>query len=124
MKKLIAVMQKKEVLREEMVSKLEKILIPLAEIVNGTVAVYQGFPIESAAIKGNEEVFMIGFNGTTLACIDLKHSKFSVFGSPKYDLTAEEHVVISHLWTELQKLQSKDAMDNIMEMLTSKFGNN
>lgn len=123
MKKLIVTLQKKES-REEMVNKLEEVLLPLASIINGTVPVYQGFPIKSAIIEGNEDSFMVGYNGSILAFIDLKHSQFSVFYSIKYDLTAEEHAVISHLWTELQKLQSKNAMDNLMEMITTKFGNN
>lgn len=123
MKKLIAAMQKK-VSREEMVNKLEEVLLPLASILNDTVPVYQGFPIESAIIKGNENSFMVGYNGSVLALIDLKQSQFSVFHSTKYDLTAEECAVISHLWTKLQKLQSKNAMDDLMEMITTRFGNN
>lgn len=124
MKKLVAVMQKKEVSREEMINKLEEILIPLATIVNDSIAVYHGFPVESIMLKGNKESFMIGFNGTILAFIDLKQSQFSVFGSPKYDLTAEEHAVISQLWLELQKLQSNNTIEDLMEILASKLGDN
>lgn len=123
MKKLIATMQKKES-REEMASKLEEILIPLAAVINGTVPVYQGFPIKSAMVKGNEDSFMVGYNGSILAFIDLKHSQFSVFHSTKYDLTAEEHAIISHLWAELQKLQSENAMEDLIKLITTKFGNN
>lgn len=123
MKKLIAAMQKK-VSREEMVNKLEEILIPLAAVINNTAPIYQGFPIESIMLKGSENFFIVGFNGSALAFVDLKQSQFSVFGSPKYDLTAEEHAVISHLWAELQKLKSKNAMNDLMEMITTRFGNN
>lgn len=124
MKKLIATMQKKEVSREEMVNKLEEILIPLAEALNGNTPVYQGFPLKSISIKGSEKVFMIGFNGQTLALVNLNLSQFSVYHSSMYDLTAEEHAIISHLWTELQKSQANNVMENLMELLASKSGNN
>lgn len=123
MKKLIATMQKRES-REEMVNKLEEILIPLASILNDNTPVYQGFPLKSISIKGDEEAFMISFNGQTLALVNLKHSQFSVFYSPNYDLTAEEHAVISHLWSELQKVRANNAMENLMKLLASKYVNN
>lgn len=124
MKKLIATMQKREVSREVMVNKLEEILIPLAEILNDNTPVYQGFPLKSISIKGDEEAFMISFNGQTLALVNLKHSQFSVFYSPNYDLTAEEHAVISHLWSELQKARANNAIENLMKLLASKYVNN
>ena len=106
MKKLVAVLQKK-VSREEMVSKLEEILLPLASILNNDMPIYQGFPLKSISIKTDEEAFMISFNGQTLALINLKHSQFSVFHSPKYDLTVEEHAVISPSLVRVTKNTSK-----------------
>lgn len=123
MKKLVAVLQKK-VSREEMVSKLEEILLPLASVLNNDMPIYQGFPLKSISIKTDEEAFMISFNGQTLALINLKHSQFSVFHSPKYDLTVEEHAVISHLWSELQKTRANNAIENVLKLSASTYINN
>lgn len=124
MKKLIAVMQgKNKKSREEMAEKLEEILIPLAEILNDEVPVYQGFPVETMALKGSDDVFIISFNNSTLALVDLEKSNFSVFGSPKYDLTAEEHAVISHLWTELKKKKNDNGLEALLNLAKS-FGTN
>ncbi len=114
MKKLVAVLQKK-VSREEMVNKLEEILIPLASVLNGDIPVYHGFPVESIILKGNENAFIVGFNKETLAIVDLEKSEFSVFGSPKYELLAEEHAIISHIWEELKK--RKDNKSDIERLL-------
>lgn len=114
MKKLVAVLQKK-VSREEMVNKLEEILIPLASILNDDIPVYHGFPVESIILEGNENAFIVGFNKETLAMVDLEKSEFSVFGSPKYELLAEEHAIISHIWEELKK--RKDNKSDIERLL-------
>jgi hypothetical protein len=114
MKKLVAVLQKK-VSREEMVNKLEEILIPLASILNDDMPVYHGFPVESIILEGNENAFIVGFNKETLAMVDLEKSEFSVFGSPKYELLAEEHAIISHIWEELKK--RKDNKSDIERLL-------
>lgn len=114
MKKLVAVLQKK-VSREEMVNKLEEILIPLASILNDDIPVYHGFPVESIILEGNENAFIVGFNKETLAMVDLEKSEFSVFGSPKYELLAEEHAIISHIWEELKK--RKDNKSDIEKLL-------
>lgn len=114
MKKLVAVLQKK-VSREEMVNKLEEILIPLASVLNGDIPVYHGFPVESIILEGNENAFIVGFNKETLAMVDLEKSEFSVFGSPKYELLAEEHAIISHIWEELKK--RKDNKSDIERLL-------
>lgn len=116
MKKLIATMQKRES-REEMVSKLEEILIPLASILNNDIPVYNGFPVESITLKGSDEVFIIGFNNNTLALVNLEKATFSVFGSPEYDLTAEEHAVVSHLWSELKKMEASVSDNDIDELV-------
>lgn len=108
MKKLIATMQKREVSREEMVEKLEEILIPIAEVLNDETPIYHGFPVETMTLKGSDEVFIIGFNNNTLALVNLKKATFSVFGSPEYNLTAEEHAVISHLWNEIKNKKSEE----------------
>lgn len=124
MKRLIAVMQgKNKKSREEMAEKLEEILIPLAEVLNDEVPVYQGFPVETMALKGSDDVFIISFNNSTLALVDLEKSNFSVFGSPKYDLTAEEHAVISHLWTELKKKKNDNGLEALLNLAKS-FGTN
>lgn len=114
MKKLVAVLQKK-VSRKEMVNKLEEILIPLASILNDDMPVYHGFPVESIILEGNENAFIVGFNKETLAMVDLEKSEFSVFGSPKYELLAEEHAIISHIWEELKK--RKDNKSDIERLL-------
>lgn len=114
MKKLVAVLQKK-VSREEMVNKLEEILIPLASVLNDDMPVYHGFPVESIMFKGNENTFIVGFNKETLAMVDLEKSEFSVFGSPKYELLAEEHAIISHIWEEFKK--RKDNKSDIEKLL-------
>lgn len=125
MKNLIAVMQKKEVTREEMVNHLEKILLPLAHIVNDEMPIYYGFPIESILLKGNDKQFLIGFEGDTLAYIDLSRSCFSVFGYPEQDLTAEENMVISHLWEELQKKKGQNNnLENMLKLIDLFKGNN
>lgn len=125
MKKLIAVMQKKEVSREEMAEKLEEILIPIAEVLNDETPVYHGFPVETMALKGSDEVFIISFNNSTLALVDLEKSLFSVFGSPKYDLTVEEHAVISHLWNEMKNKKSKEQnLEAFLNLLNLSKGNN
>jgi hypothetical protein len=125
MKKLIAVMQKREVSREEMAEKLEEILIPIAEMLNDETPVYHGFPVETMALKGSDKVFIIGFNNSTLALINLEKSFFSVFGSPKYDLTAEEHAVISHLWEGIKSKQSeKQNMETFLNLLNLSKGDN
>lgn len=124
MKKLIAVMQKKnKTSREEMVEKLEEILIPLAKVLNDEVPVYYGFPVETMALKGSDDAFIISFNNSTLALVDLEKSNFSVFGSSKYDLTAEEHAVISHLWSELKKRKSNNELETLLKLAKS-FGSN
>lgn len=126
MKKLIAVMQKKsEKTREEMAEKLEEILIPIAEVLNDETPVYHGFPVETMALKGSDEVFIISFNNSTLALVDLEKSLFSVFGSPKYDLTAEEHAVISHLWEGIKSKQSEERnMETFLNLLNLSKGGN
>lgn len=125
MKRLIAVMQKKEVSREEMAEKLEEILIPIAEVLNDETPVYHGFPVETMALKGSDEVFVISFNNSTLALVDLEKSLFSVFGSPKYDLTAEEHAVISHLWEGIKSKQSEERnMETFLNLLNLSKGGN
>lgn len=126
MKKLIAVMQKKgEKTREEMAEKLEEILIPIAEVLNNETPVYHGFPVETMALKGSNEVFVISFNNSTLALVDLEKSLFSVFGSPKYDLTAEEHAVISHLWEGIKSKQSEERnMETFLNLLNLSKGGN
>lgn len=125
MKRLIAVMQKKEVSREEMAEKLEEILIPIAEVLNDETPVYHGFPVETMALKGSDEVFIISFNNSTLALVDLEKSLFSVFGSPKYDLTAEEHAVISHLWNEMKNKKSEEqGLETLLNLLNLSKGNN
>lgn len=125
MKRLIAVMQKREVSREKMANKLEEILIPIAEALNDEVPVYQGFPVETMALKGSDDVFIISFNNSTLALVDLEKSNFSVFGSPKYDLTAEEHAVISHLWNEMKNKKSeKQGLETLLNLLNLSKGNN
>lgn len=124
MKKLIAKLQGKEESREEMIKKLEEIILPLAEVLNDRVPVYCGFLVETIALKGSDDAFIISFNNSTLALVDLKKSNFSVFGSAKYELTAEEHAVISHLWAELQKKRSNNVMENLIKMFASEFGDN
>lgn len=126
MKKLIAVMQKKgEKTREEMAEKLEEILIPIAEVLNDETPVYHGFPVETMTLKGSDEVFIIGFNNSTLALVDLEKSLFSVFGSPKYDLTAEEHAVISHLWEGIKSKQAEERnMEAFLNLLNLSKGGN
>lgn len=126
MKRLIAVMQKKsEKTREEMAEKLEEILIPIAEVLNNETPVYHGFPVETMALKGSDEVFVISFNNSTLALVDLEKSLFSVFGSPKYDLTAEEHAVISHLWEGIKSKQSEERnMETFLNLLNLSKGGN
>lgn len=126
MKKLIAVMQKKsEKTREVMAEKLEEILIPIAEVLNDETPVYHGFPVETMALKGSNEVFVISFNNSTLALVDLEKSLFSVFGSPKYDLTAEEHAVISHLWEGIKSKQSEERnMETFLNLLNLSKGGN
>lgn len=114
MKKLVAVLQKK-VSREEMVNKLEEILIPLVSVLNDDIPVYHGFPVESIILEGNENAFIVGFNKETLAMVDLEKSEFSVFGSPKYELLAEEHAIISYIWEELKK--RKDNKSDIERLL-------
>lgn len=124
MKKLVAVLQKK-VSREEMVNKLEEILIPLASVLNDDMPVYHGFPVESIILKGNENAFIVGFNKETLAMVDLEKSEFSVFGSPKYDLTVEEHAVISHLWNEIKnKKPEEQSLETLLNLLNLSKGNN
>lgn len=125
MKRLIAVMQKREVSREEMANKLEEILIPIAEVLNDEVPVYQGFPVETMALKGSDEVFIVSFNNSTLAMVNLEKSTFSVFGSPEYDLTAEEHAVISHLWNEMKNKKSEEqGLETLLNLLNLSKGNN
>lgn len=115
MKRLITVMQKREVSREEMAEKLEEILIPLVSVLNDDMPVYHGFPVESIILEGNENAFIVGFNKKTLAMVDLEKSEFSVFGSPKYELLAEEHAIINHIWEELKK--RKDNKSDIERLL-------
>lgn len=125
MKRLIAVMQKREVSREEMAEKLEEILIPIAEVLNDETPIYHGFPVESITLKGSDEVFIIGFNNNTLALVNLEKATFSVFGSPKYDLTAEEHAVISHLWNEMKNKKSEEqGLETLLNLLNLSKGNN
>lgn len=124
MKKLIAVMQGKSASREEMAKKLEEILIPLAQVVNNESPIYYGFPVESIAIKGSENKFIVSFEDTPLALIDLKTSEFSVFGSPKYDLTAEEHAVISHLWSKLKEKKSDNNIHALLKLMELFKGDN
>lgn len=125
MKRLIAVMQKREVSREEMAEKLEEILIPIAEVLNDETPIYHGFPVETMTLKGSDEVFIIGFNNSTLAMVNLEKSEFSVFGSPKYELLAEEHAIISHLWNEIKNKKSeKQSLEEFLNLLNLSRGNN
>lgn len=125
MKRLIAVMQKREVSREKMAEKLEEILIPLASVLNDETPIYHGFPVETMTLKGSDEVFIVSFNNSTLAMVNLEKSTFSVFGSPEYDLTAEEHAVISHLWNEMKNKKSEEqGLETLLNLLNLSKGNN